>query len=106
LPRKSNSVIIKPSAYMPIEAYTISHSPIFVRGSKREIRDKDGKLLYNAERRIRIRSGTFTKEQAERIKFFLEEQGVKNVKMEKTKLNLPSECPSCHHQGSPTIFKD
>ena len=81
-------------------------SPIFARGAKREIRDDDGKLLYNAERQSSFTIiRTFTKEQAERKKSILDEQGVKNVKINKTKLNLSTECPRCLHQGTPTIFE-
>jgi len=90
---------------MPIEVYTISHSPEFVRGAKREIRDGNGKLLYSARQMRMHIGGTYIKEQAEKIKSFIQEQGLKNVKMEKTNLDLPSECPSCHHQGSPSIYK-
>ena len=105
MPRKPNADIHKPSAYLPVELYTISHSPEFVRGAKREIRDKDGKLLYSARAMRMHIGGTYTKEQAEAITSAMKEQGIKNIKMEKIRLNLPSECPSCHHQGSPSIYK-
>ena len=105
MPRKPNAEIHKPSAFLPIEIDTISHSPEFVRGAKKEIRDDNGKLLYSARQMRMHIGGTFTKEQAETIASAMKEQGIKNIKFEKTKLNLPSECPSCHHQGSPSIYK-
>jgi len=102
--RKSNAKIIGPNAYLPIERYTISHSMEFVRGAKREIRDEDGKLL-NSEKSFRTHiGGTYTKEQAESFKSYMEEQGIKNIKLHKLDLDLASKCPKCGHGGTPTTY--
>ena len=104
--RKSNATIIGPNAYLPAELYTISYSTEFVRGAKTEIRDDDGKLLYNAKTSMRTHiAGTYTKEQAESFKSFLQEQGIKNIKLHKPKWDFPRECPSCKHNGQPNIYK-
>jgi len=102
--RKPNAKIIGPNAYLPIERYTISHSMEWVRGAIREIRDKDGKLL-KSERDFRTHiGGTYTKEEAETFKSYMQEQGIKNIKLHKLNLNFPSECPKCGHAGTPTIY--
>ena len=104
LPRKPNAKIIEPNAYLPIERYTISHSMEWVRGAKREIRDKDGKLL-NSERDFRTHIfGTYTKEEAESIRTDMQKQGIKNIKLHKLNLDLPSKCPKCGNAGTPTIY--
>ena len=103
--RKSNATIIGPNAYLPAELYTISYSTEFVRGAKTEIRDDDGKLLYNAKTSMRTHPmETYTKEQAESFKSFLHEQGIKNIKLHKPKWDFPSKCPSCHNYGTPNIY--
>ncbi len=102
--RKSNAKIIGPNAYLPVERYTISHSMEWVRGAKREIRDDDGKLL-NSERDFRTGiGGTYTKEQAETLKSYMQEQGIKNIKLHKLDLNFSTKCPKCEHDGTPTIY--
>jgi len=105
LPRKPNATIHKPSALLPIELYTISYSTEFVRGAKREIRDDNGKLLFSSRQMRTHIGGTYSKEQAETITSAMNEQGIKNIKTEKTNWNLPSECPNCQHQGTPSIYK-
>ena len=76
----------------------------WVRGAKREIRDKDGKLL-NSERDFRIGiGGTYTKEQAESIRSDMQKQGIKNIKLHKLNWNFSSKCPKCGNTGNPTIY--
>lgn len=103
--RKPNARILEPSAYLPVDLYTISHAPQFARGAKREIRDDDGQLLYSSRQMRMHVGGTFTKQQAELVKHEMQEAGIKNIKLHKTKLNLPSKCPSCKNNGSPSIYK-
>ena len=104
--RKSNAKIIGPNAYLPIDIFAISHSMEWVREAKREIRDKDGKLL-NSEKDFRIGiGGTYTKEQAESIRSDMQKQGIKNIKLHKLNLDFPSKCPSCKREGTPAITED
>jgi len=104
LPRKPNATIRELHAYLPIERYKITHSMEWVRGAKREIRDDDGKLL-NSERDFRTGvPGTYTKEQAESIKSYMQGQGIKNIKLHKLGLDLASKCPKCGNAGTPTIY--
>ena len=104
MPRKPNATIREPNAYLPSGLYTISHSMEWVRGAKREIRDKDGKLL-SSERDFRTHiGGTYTKEQAESIKSYMQEQGIKNIKLHKLDLDLASKCPKCENAGTPSIY--
>jgi len=104
LPRKPNATIRVPNAYLPVELYRISHSMEWVRGAKREIRDDDGKLL-NSERDFRTGiGGTYTKEEAESIRSDMQKQGIKNIKLHKLNLDLPSKCPKCGNAGTPTIY--
>ncbi len=103
--RKPISKISGPSAYLPVELYTISHSPQFTRGAKKEIRDDDGKLLCSSRQMRMYIGGTYTKEQADVIVDTMKEDGIKNIKLTKTNLNLPHKCPSCKNNGSPSIYK-
>jgi len=104
LPRKPNAKIIGPNAYLPVELYTISHSMEWVRGAKREIRDDDGKLL-NSEQDFRTHiGGTYTKEQAESLKSYMQEQGIKNIKLHKLDWNFASKCPRCGNAGNPSMY--
>jgi len=101
----TNTTIIGPNAYLPVKLYTISYSTEFVRGAKREIRDDYGNLLYSSRQMRTHIGGTYTKEQSEAIIYDMNKQGIKNAKMKETKLNLPSKCPRCKQQGSPSIYK-
>lgn len=103
--RKPISNIVEPSALLPVELYTISHSPQFTRGAKREIRDNYGNLLYSSRQMRMHVGGTFTKDQAKIIISEMKSDGIKNIKLTKTNLNLPNKCPSCKNNGSPSIYK-
>jgi len=93
------------SNFMPVPVFHISYSPIFVRGAKREIRE-NGKLLYSS-RQMRIRIGSSLDEKnSKRAVQRLEELGYKNVKAEKSFIDLPRKCPSCQKIGSPSMVSD
>jgi len=104
LPRKPNARIIGTHAYLPVEHYTISHSMEWVRGAKREIRDNDGKLLISERDFRQGVPGTYTKEQAESIKSYMQKQGIKNIKLNKLDLDLKSKCPKCGNLGTPNFY--
>jgi len=104
--RKSKAQIIQPSAHLPIDLFTISHSPQFARGAKREMRDENGKLMFNARNTRMVIGGSYQKSEAQAITNSLTDQGFKNVKMKPTSLNLPSKCQSCKREGTPAITVD
>lgn len=104
--RKPKAKVRKPTAHLPIELYTVSYSPQFPRGAKREIRDDDGKLLFSA-RQMRIRdSRVFTKDQIENVIKALVTVGYQNVEAVQQKIDLPSKCPACKREGTPAITID
>lgn len=80
--------------------------PFFPRGSKKEIRDDKGNLLFNARNSRIVVGGNYTKEQAENIVNQLIESGYKKVQKNKLSIDLPSKCPSCKRQGNPGIVAD
>ncbi len=94
--------------FMQIPVFKISYSPIFEKGMKgeipkREIRE-NGKLLYSS-RQMRIHPLTnLTEDEANIEVKRLEELGYKNVKKEKSFVDLPRDCPSCKKPGSPSIY--
>jgi len=105
---------------LQIPFYQISCTPFFVRGAKREIRDKNGKLIFHARNSSIIRGSFFYifKGKRKRIplrvlekdlsitKQNLKNQGCKNVKESPASLQLPELCPSCDNIGTATCYLD
>lgn len=91
---------------MPVDFYTISYMPFFPRGAKKEIRDKYGKLLFNARNTRITVGGNYNKEQATKIVTQLKKQGYKKVTMNQLSVDLLSKCPSCERYGNPEIRPD
>lgn len=77
--------------------YRISYRMDFIYGSK----------IPKGMKRNDFRTyiGTATKENAELIKEFLITHGQKDVKLEKMKIDLPTKCPSCENNGTPSMYQ-
>ena len=100
--------------------YHISYQPFFPRGSKKEIRDKNGKLVFNG-RSSRIHRNTFYYQGENGINFIplsvleddvdktvknLHNNGVKATTTTQHSTLLPTICPGCDHTGSATATLD
>jgi len=92
----------------------ITYQPFFPKGAKREIRDKDGKLLYHA-RQMRMSTSHFYysyEGKPQKIPLFVQKKdleitlknliknGCKKPKAEPMTQWLPRTCPSCDNEGS------
>jgi len=101
--RKSTADIKEPSAYLPISIYKLTSALQFTRGAKREIRDDNGKLFFS-ERQMSISiPGEYTKEELGTVIEQLEKQGHKRIKAKELSIDVPSKCPSCKKNGTPSI---
>ncbi len=106
--RKPKATIREPKAFLDasvekkgelIDAlYRISYRMNFKRGAK----IPDG--MKRNDFRTYLGS-PMTKDNAEQFKQFLIEQGEKDVKLDKLKLDLPSKCPSCENNGTPSMYQ-
>lgn len=103
---KSKSHQTPISNHFPIGLYLVSYQPIFPRGAKTEIRDENGKLVYNMKTMSSITPGKiFSKDEIDNVVKSLTEQGYKRVKKKEMTIDLPRACPRCHNIGSPKIAK-
>jgi hypothetical protein len=102
---KSKSIQNPASNYMPIGLFTVSYRMEFVKGSKKEIRDEQGKLLVSMKKFRTTPSLIISKDEIEFFVKELENNGLKDVKSKELRINLPRICPRCNRKGSPRIAK-
>jgi len=94
------------SNHFPIGLFTVSCQPIFPRGAKTELRDEQGKLLYNMKTKSKTNlSRVFSKDEIDNVVELLKERGFKRVKKKELTIDLPRICPRCNNRGSPKIVK-
>jgi hypothetical protein len=106
--RKPKADVNPASSYLDIEVekkgeviegiYRISYRMDFVYGSKipKGMKRNDFRTYLG---------NPMTKNNAKLMKAFLTTQGQKDVKLEKMKMNLPTKCPSCQHNGTPSMYQ-
>ncbi|MBI4131022.1 MAG: hypothetical protein HY476_00845 [Nitrosarchaeum sp.] len=99
---KSKSKQTPVSNHLPIGLFTISYQPFFPRGSKRKIRDENGKLIHNLENSTITTNHIYTKDELDNVIQTAKEKGYKKVRKNELTIDLPRLCPICHRLGSPS----
>lgn len=102
---KSESKQTPISNHFHIGLFTISYQPFFPRGSKRKLRDENGKLIYNLENSRITKNYIYTKDEIENVMQTAKEKGYKKVRKNELTIDLPRLCPTCHRLGSPSKYR-